>query len=116
MKKKFFLINLLASIMVLSSMLFQTIHAYEHYFTEKKEQYCHHKISAGEKQITHSHSEDTKCAICSFCFSISTISTTYNLSLYTENYVRSAELFFVEMNSTFFKGSLFALRGPPDLS
>ncbi|MDQ6531380.1 hypothetical protein [Flavobacterium sp. LHD-85] len=103
------------SIIVLSAMLFQTIHSYEHVFKQLSEKPCEHHTSANQKQITHSHDVDTKCHICHFAFS-TYIPNSFDALIFHKTQIETKPIFiYTKSVSTFFKGSLFALRAPPAL-
>ncbi len=103
------------SLMVLSAMLFQTIHSYEHVFKQLSEKQCEHHSSNNQKEITHSHDVDTKCHICHFAFS-TFIPNSLQTVVFQKIQIESKPIFiFTQSVSTFFKGSLFALRAPPAL-
>jgi hypothetical protein len=115
MKKKIIFVNFLMSMMVLFAMLFQTIHSYEHVFKQLTEKPCEHHSSANHKEITHSHSVETKCHICHFAFS-TYIPNAFQTVIFQKNPVETKPVFiYTKSVSTFFKGSLFALRAPPAL-
>jgi len=115
MKKKFTIFNFLMSVMVLSSMLFQMIHSYEHVHQQITEKKCEHKYSAHQKQFTHSHSVENDCSVCHFSFT-SFISNCFNTISYQKVISLQHTLsFYNSITSSFFKGSLFALRAPPSL-
>ncbi|WP_230470635.1 hypothetical protein [Flavobacterium cheongpyeongense] len=114
-KKKFLRINLFMSLMVLFAMLFQTIHSYEHIYTQIHEKHCDHKYTPHQKQITHSHAVDTNCPVCHFAFSTFISNSFHTFSFHKQDVVTSAVFFYSKTSSTFFKGSLFALRAPPAL-
>ncbi|OXA90430.1 hypothetical protein [Flavobacterium hercynium] len=114
MKKKFIIINLLLSLTVLLSMLFQTIHSYEHIFQQITEKTCEHKYTGNQKEITHSHSVDNNnCPICHFTFSTFISNSFYAVTFHKATVVTATTFFYAKTSSTFFKGSLFALRAPP---
>lgn len=103
------------SIIVLSAMLFQTVHSYEHVFKELSEKPCEHHTSANQKEITHGHDVDTKCHICHFAFS-TYIPNTFEAVIFQKIQSEGKSIFaFTQTSSVFFKGSLFALRAPPAL-
>lgn len=103
------------SVMVLSAMLFQTVHSYEHFFKQLSEKPCEHHTSENQKEITHSHSIDTKCHICHFTFS-TYIPNDLQTVLFQKIKVETKPVFVYNKSvCTFFKGSLFALRAPPAL-
>ncbi|WP_289658785.1 hypothetical protein [Flavobacterium panacagri] len=115
MKKRILTVNFLMSLIVLCAMLFQTIHSYEHVFKQLSEKPCEHHISANQKEITHSHDVDTKCHICHFAFS-TYIPNTFEAVIFQKVQIEIKPVFvYTKSVSTFFKGSLFALRAPPAL-
>ncbi|MFB9080800.1 hypothetical protein ACFFLS_21895 [Flavobacterium procerum] len=115
MKKKIIIINFLMSVMVLSAMLFQTIHSYEHILKQLTEQSCHHHTSENKQEITHSHDTDSQCHICHFTFS-TYIPNTFKAVVFQKTVTNVRAVFsYCKTVSTFFKGSLFALRAPPTL-
>jgi len=113
MKKKILIINLLISFTVLFAMLFQTIHSYEHIYKQITEKHCNHKYTASQKQITHSHSVENNCSVCHFAFSTFIPNSFQALSFHKVSVETSGIVFYTKAVSTFFKGSLFALRAPP---
>ncbi|MEO8535030.1 MAG: hypothetical protein ABI441_14830 [Flavobacterium sp.] len=116
MKKKVIRINLFMSFTVLFAMLFQTLHSYEHIYTQITQQQCDHKYAAHEKQITHSHSVENNCPICHFTFSTFIPDNFQPLSFHKIIVENPITFCFTKAASTFFKGSLFALRAPPSLA
>lgn len=115
MKKKHLIINLFASLIVLFSMLFQTIHSYEHIYKQITEKHCDHKYVAHEKQFTHNHNVENNCPICNFTFSTYIPNSFQGVSFYKTNVVEKTVFFYKTATSTFFKGSFFSLRAPPSL-
>ncbi|RTZ00021.1 hypothetical protein EKM02_08955 [Flavobacterium sp. RSP49] len=114
MKKKFSIINLVLMIAVLFSILIQSLHSYEHIVKQFSEKKCEHKYTSAA-EITHQHHKFDSCYLCNF-----------TISSFTSSDVKSFELYKIEMNSSnssaiskqitqFFKGSLFALRAPPQV-
>lgn len=111
MKKQ--LINLSFALLILSSIVLQSIHSFVHIrevFTEKS---CHHKYAVNQTEISHQHHKFHHCFACEFTisdyvkadfksFEISKkeVSTFYNAS-YSKEIIQN------------FKGSLFQLRAPP---
>lgn len=101
------------AVMVLSAMLFQTVHSYEHVFKQLTEKPCKHYYSANQKQITHSHSTDNNCHICHFSFS-TYIPNPFQTVFFHKIQSKTVVVFqYTKSVTTFFKGSLFALRAPP---
>jgi hypothetical protein len=112
MKNKFSIFSLMLTITVLLSMLFQSVHKYEHIAQQLSEIQCvHDKNSSTE--ITHQHHNYDFCGICaykvsSFTFLVFPVFELNGITLYSKN------VDFVSCEITqFFKGSLFALRAPP---
>jgi hypothetical protein len=52
---------------VLFSILFQSLHTYEHFKAIASTE-CHHKYSHGEPEITHQHHNFDDCKVCHFTF------------------------------------------------
>lgn len=95
-------------------MLFQTIHSYEHIFQQITEKTCEHKYTGNQKEITHSHSVDSNnCPICHFTFSTFISNSLYAVTFHKATVATVTSFFYAKTSSTFFKGSLFALRAPP---
>lgn len=112
MKNKFSIVSLVLTVTVLCSMLFQSVHKYEHIATQLAEIHCtHEKKSATE--ITHQHDGYDFCGICDF--KVSSFTFLFPSKISIENFdlvtlktaVTSSEI------NSFYKGSLFALRAPP---
>lgn len=113
MKKKIALVNLLMSVTVLFTMLFQTVHSYEHFFSQLKEKHCEHHTSANQKEITHSHSIDNQCSVCHFAFSTFIPNSFQAISFQNLKIETQSVFLYTTSVSIFFKGSLFSLRAPP---
>ncbi|OOV19045.1 hypothetical protein [Flavobacterium sp. LM4] len=111
MKKKFIIINVFLSMAVLFSILFQSIHSHEHHTEKLAEKHCHYSKSKAE--VAHSHSISEKCFTCDFNFILFTITNFYVLHFHKNSAVNTLTSFFFYQHSSFFKGSLFSLRGPP---
>lgn len=113
MKKKFIIINVFLSMAVLFSILFQSIHSYEHHSEQLAEKHFHFHYSKSKAEVTHSHSISEKCFTCDFNFSLFTITNFYVLHFHKNSAVNTLTSFLFYQHSSFFKGSLFSLRGPP---
>lgn len=113
MKKKYIIINVFLSLAVLFSILFQSVHSYEHYLEQRQEQHCDHQYSKNKTEIGHSHHSIEKCEICFFNFSSFTTTDFYAVQLHKDNFITIFSKFYLEKQSSFFKGSLFRLRAPP---
>lgn len=112
MKKKFKFINLLLPLIVLFAILFPVIHSYEHihnHSSNSKKTELHHTAKT-EFKIHKYHEE---CAICHFKFSPVTPFTFEPIEFYKSSFIISFVSFYSKNYSSYFKGSLFALRAPP---
>lgn len=113
MKKKFIIINVLLSMAVLFSILFQSVHSYEHHFEKLTEKHCHHDHSKNKAELTHGHSIAEKCFTCDFSFSSFTKTDFYVFQFHKNKTVATFYSFLSPKHSSFFAGSLFSLRAPP---
>ncbi|AOZ98961.1 hypothetical protein [Flavobacterium commune] len=112
MKKKFIIINVLLSMAVLFSILFQSVHAYGHHSEQIVAKYSH-QHSKNKTDINNNHSVSEKCFSCDFSFSSFTTTDFYVFPFYKNNLVKASISLFHQQSPSFFKGSLFSLRGPP---
>ena len=69
MKNRFAIINFCLMIAVLFSMLFQSLHSYEHLIAKFSEQKCHQKHITFGTQVSHEHNTFDHCFACEFTFS-----------------------------------------------
>jgi hypothetical protein len=113
MKKKFVIINALMGLVVLSAILFQSIHSMEHLAKQFSEKTCHHKYVHHKYELNHSHHDWEKCFACEFTFSSSLeLDTVVYPLLYNSFYFKPSFLTTSE-SILFYSGSSFSLRGPP---
>ena len=112
MKKKFSIFSLVLTVAVLFSMLFQSVHKYEHIAQQLSEIQCVHKKSSAT-EITHQHHSYDFCGVCAYKVSSFTFlfQPSFNLNSF-KLYLKNNDFESKEITQ-FFKGSLFALRGPP---
>lgn len=112
MKNKFVIINFALSIVVLFSILFQSVHSYEHLAKQISEKKCLHKHNSNT-EITHQHDAFENCFVCGFTFS-SFISQDIIAFKFKKTAVDLTIPFGISRAITpYFKGALFALRAPP---
>lgn len=113
MKKKFSLISLSFSVLVMGAILLQSFHSFHHLQNFLAEKHCHHKYATDKNEINHQHDDFDHCFVCEFALGTSTpihffssdfrkieVTTLYSFS-YTKEITQS------------FRGALFALRAPP---
>jgi spore maturation protein CgeB len=113
MKKKLVILNYFLMFTVLFSMLFQSMHSYEHLAKQFSEKKCHHKYISNQ-EITHHHHNLDHCFVCNFALS-NFIASDFSSFEFKKVVISSGYSFFKSGEITqFFKGSLFALRAPPN--
>lgn len=115
MKKKWIIISIILSVAVLFSILFQSIHSYEHHSHQIQEKEHHHHLSKDKAELSDDHSTFEKCFTCDFSFSLFTAFTVYLFQFYKNSSENYSPFYCFQQHSSFFKGSLFALRAPPIL-
>lgn len=113
MKKKIFIINVLLSMAVLFSILFQSIHAYDHHSEQIFTKITQQRPSKNKAEISNNHSISEKCFSCDFNFSSFTTTDFHLFPFYKNSAVKALTSFFFLQSSSFFKGCLFLLRAPP---
>lgn len=113
MKKRYIIINVFLAFTVLFSILFQSVHSYEHHSEELSEKHCDHQYSKNKTEVSHAHKVVENCEVCHFHFSSFTTTKFYEFQFHKNKLVTNPPLFHFQKHSTFFKGSLFALRAPP---
>lgn len=112
MKKKFVIINILMSIVILFAILFQSFHSYEHLVNQITEKKCLHK-HVSDKEITHQHKHFDKCFVCEFAFSSYISSNTQSFSFSNDSYFFKNDSYFLKESNVYFSGISYSLRGPP---
>ncbi len=112
MKKRFVIVNVILIVAVLFSMLFQSVHSYEHFEKQLSEKKCHHKPNLSS-EITHQHHGFEHCFVCEFTFSNFTTLKTNSFEFKNWNAHFSYSFFYSKQISQYFKGSLFQLRAHP---
>jgi hypothetical protein len=113
MKKKFILINVLLSVAVLFSILFQSVHSYEHHSEQLEIKKCNHQHLKNKTQINHSHQSIDNCFTCGFSLGFFTTTVPAVFEFHQNASVANVVISYFQSHFSFFKGSLFALRAPP---
>ncbi|MGO4773410.1 hypothetical protein ACEN2I_17250 [Flavobacterium sp. W22_SRS_FK3] len=100
------------ALIVLFSILFQSIHSYEHFEQQLSEKNCHHKYDNANGQITHQHHNNDTCYVCHFSFGNYVAPEKFSFQFF-ENHQEIP--YFIGFSQTIisFSGSLYSLRGPP---
>jgi hypothetical protein len=112
MKKKFVIINSLLAIVVLFSILFQSVHSYEHLVKQISEKHCHHKPTSSS-QITHQHHSFDHCFVCNYTLDSFISSNISSFQCIKKPISTGYSFVYSKEITNFFRGSLFALRAPP---
>lgn len=113
MQNKKLLISISLVMTVLFSILFQSLHTYEHFVKQFAEKECHHKKNNyGEPEITHQHHSVDACKVCHFSFGayIKPKVVAYKL---ISNYKQVPYIHIASDRIFIFSGSMYAHRGPP---
>ena len=113
MQNKKLLISMSLVMTVLFSILFQSLHTYEHFVQQFADKECHHKKNNyGEPEITHQHHSQDDCKVCQFNFGsyIAPKVITYDLN---SNFKKVPYLIISQNRIFIFSGSLYTHRGPP---
>lgn len=100
-------------VVVLFSMLLQSVHSYEHLAKLFSEKECHHHYSQ-KTEINHQHHPFDHCFVCEFTFGSYLETTLFSIKNRITIAVFQQYSFLYKSTSQFFKGSLFALRAPPE--
>jgi hypothetical protein len=100
--------------MVMGAILLQSFHSFHHLEQFIKEKHCHHKYAINKTEVGHAHEGFDHCFVCEFALSsfISPPKITY-----TSQKVEIVTQYFPYYSkeiTQFFRGSLFALRAPPN--
>jgi hypothetical protein len=111
MKRKLNLSNAFLGLLVLFSILFQSIHAIEHLAKQFSEGSCYHKYS-DKATLNHSHYWE-KCHVCEFAFSNYTEIIFAEISFLKNPIFCQLSFYHSKDKINCFSGSSFSLRGPP---
>ena len=112
MKKKFAFLNVSLLVAVLSSILFQSVHSFEHIVGEFTHEKCYHSHDTGKDQITHQHHNFDHCYSCEFNFSNFVAPEIFSFSFYPAH--QTIPYFFTATETPLtFGGTSYSLRGPP---
>ena len=112
MKKKQLILSLSFAVTILFSILFQSIHSYEHIVKQLSEKQCHHKYNDPNGEITHQHHNYEVCFVCNFAFESFILPQDFSFQFY---YFNSDIPYFFPLSEKIFSVSktTYLLRGPP---
>ena len=112
MKKNKLIVSLSLIVTVLFSMLFQSLHTYEHLAKQLSQKQCYHKYNVTGAEITHQHQKVDHCYVCEFAFGSYITPKDFSYQLYSS--IEEIPYFFTTAEKVIsFSGSLYSLRGPP---
>ncbi|MDR7208382.1 hypothetical protein [Flavobacterium piscis] len=112
MKKRKLITSISLALMVLFSILFQSVHSYEHIIKQLSEKQCYHDYSDVNSEITHQHNDYDSCFVCLFAFGSYIAPEKFCFEIYSSNQ-QVPYFFHYSENTVSFSGSLYSLRGPP---
>lgn len=113
MRKNYLLRSFSLGLIVLVAMLIQSAHSFHHLIEDFSKEKCHHHYAENQTQITHSH-ELEHCFVCEFTFGNFDATPTFHFDYQKNETTYSYSFFYSKQITQFFKGSLFALRAPPN--
>ncbi|MWB95829.1 hypothetical protein GON26_15795 [Flavobacterium sp. GA093] len=112
MNKKQLIVSVSLALTILFSILFQSVHSYEHVAQQLSEKHCHHQYDEKQGGITHQHDNYDLCYVCHFAFGSSIIPETFSFRFIT--FHKEIPYFFtIQENIILFSENAYLLRGPP---
>jgi hypothetical protein len=112
MKRKQLILSVSLALTVLFSILFQSIHSYEHIVKQLSEKQCHHDYSDPNGEVTHQHHDYDVCFVCHFSFGSYIVPDAFSLQFHSSN--KEIPYFFALSEKIFsFPEGSYLLRGPP---
>jgi hypothetical protein len=114
MKRKQLIISFASAVMILFSILFQSIHSYEHIVKQLSEKQCHHNYNDPNGEITHQHHDYDLCFVCNFAFGSYLVPDSFSFQFLS--FQKETPYFFaLTENILSFSGDFYFLRGPPNV-
>jgi hypothetical protein len=111
MKQKQLIIRFFFALALLTSIVVQSLHGYEHLKKQFSEKVCEHK-HANSTELTHQHKGFEQCLVCAISFQSGIISAKFQYQIATTPEV-ATHFFFNFPTVISFSGSSYSLRGPP---
>lgn len=115
MKRKQLITSFSLALIVLLSILFQSVHSYEHIAKQLSEKKCHHNYNDENGEITHEHYNDDSCFVCHFSFG-SYISPEKLLLDFHNDFIEVPYFLSFSESVILFSKSSCPLRGPPSIT
>ncbi|WP_146185049.1 hypothetical protein [Flavobacterium pallidum] len=114
MKKRLVFLNVFFALSMLAAIVSQSVHEMAHYAEFKKERHCLHGEQSSEN-FSHEHVSLDHCHICDFVFANFTTPEIFSFQMQKPVFTADKPFSQNREITQFFRGSLFALRGPPAL-
>ncbi|MFC0078612.1 hypothetical protein ACFFLS_16305 [Flavobacterium procerum] len=112
MKRKQLILSFGSAVMILFSILFQSIHSYEHIAKQLTEKKCHHSYKDPNGEITHNHDSNDVCYVCNFAFGSYILPEKFSFEF--TSFAKEIPYFFaLQENVISFHLNFCLLRGPP---
>jgi hypothetical protein len=112
MKKRQLILSVSLALTILFSILFQSIHSYEHIAKQLSEKQCHHNYNDPSGEITHEHHNYDLCYVCHFAFASYIVPQEFAFQFHT--FKTEIPYFFTLSEKVFSTSeSAYLLRGPP---
>ncbi|WP_316635111.1 hypothetical protein [uncultured Flavobacterium sp.] len=112
MKKKQLILSVSFALTILFSILFQSVHSYEHIVKQLSEKQCHHNYNDPSGEITHQHHNYDLCYVCHFSFGSYTVPQEFAFQFHIFN--NEIPYFFALSEKIYsVSESAYLLRGPP---
>lgn len=114
MKRKQLILSFSFAVTILFSILFQSVHSYEHIVKQLSEKQCHHDNNDPNGEVTHQHHNYDLCYVCNFAFGSYIVPESFSFKLVA--YQKETPYFFtITENILSFSGNFCFLRGPPSV-
>lgn len=114
MKRKQLILSLSFAVTILFSILFQSIHSYEHIVKQLTEKQCHHNYNDPSGEITHQHHDFEVCFVCNFAFGSYIVPETFQFQFHS--FEKEIPYFFSVSEKIFsISATSYFLRGPPSV-
>jgi len=112
MKKRQLIKSVSLALMVVFSILFQSLHSYEHIVNQLSEKQCHHDYNDPNGEITHQHHDYDTCFVCHFAFGSYIVPDEVAFQFH---YLNTEIPYFFTLSEKLFSvsESVCLLRGPP---
>jgi hypothetical protein len=113
MKRKQLILSVSLALTVLFSILFQSIHSYEHIVKQLSEKQCHHNYNDPNGEITHQHHDFDVCFVCHFALGSYIVPEQFAFQFHTFN-TQIPYFFSISEKIFSLSDSPYLLRGPPE--